>query len=184
MMFIPGFLISLLAFPGVILHELAHKHFCDRYGVPVFEVCYFKLGNPAGYVVHDEPRSYRESFAISVAPFLVNTLAALAVFGVVVTFWANPDATGIATEQLGVSGWLLVWIGVSAAMHAFPSTGDAESIWARTQRDWRASPFVLLGLPVVGLIYVANLLSFLWFDVIYAIALLFAVLQSVAMVAV
>jgi len=50
-------LIALVTFPGIILHEWAHKFFCDRTGVPVYKTCYFRLGNPAGYVY---PRSDRQ----------------------------------------------------------------------------------------------------------------------------
>lgn len=54
-MIIPGFLISILTFPGVIVHEIAHQLFCRICGVAVLDVCYFKAGNPAGYVVHEIP---------------------------------------------------------------------------------------------------------------------------------
>lgn len=56
MFFIPGELISALTFPGVILHEWAHKLFCKRLGVKVLEVKYFQIGKKvAGYVVHEPP---------------------------------------------------------------------------------------------------------------------------------
>jgi hypothetical protein len=40
---IPGFIISLLTFPGVIVHEWAHKIACNLFDVAVFRVVYFKL---------------------------------------------------------------------------------------------------------------------------------------------
>lgn len=175
-MVVPGFLVSLLTFPGVVVHEFAHRTSCDAFDVPVAEVAYFRLGNPAGYVVHGEPTTYRQAFAISVAPFVVNTAVALALFGVVASLWRRPDAVGIATEELGVAGWLLLWVGLSAGMHAFPSRGDAKQIWRRSLAEWRSSPLVLLGMPVVVLVYAANLLSVVWFDAIYALGLLAFVL--------
>ena len=41
-MIIPGPIIALLTFPGVIVHEFAHKLFCDIFNVPVYYVNYFK----------------------------------------------------------------------------------------------------------------------------------------------
>lgn len=181
MLIIPGFLISLVTFPGVVVHEFAHKYVCDRYDVPVLEVCYFRLGNPAGYVLHDEPERFRASFAVSVAPFLVNTVLALASFGVVALLWGKPDGSGIFVEQLGALGYGLLWFGASVGMHAFPSTGDAKGIWNRTRREWRSAPLVLLALPFVAIIYLANLLSFFWLDAIYALGLLFVAVASVGL---
>lgn len=59
---IPGIIISLVTFPGVIIHELAHKVFCYLFGVRVYEVVYFQvkdLSAPVGYVLHDPPQNFR-----------------------------------------------------------------------------------------------------------------------------
>ena len=42
MFVIPGFIISLVTFPGVIVHELAHQIFCMLMKVPVYDVKYFQ----------------------------------------------------------------------------------------------------------------------------------------------
>lgn len=73
-MFIPGWLISLLTFPGVIVHEWAHKKFCDWNGVKVEKVVYFRFGNPAGYVMHEEPKKYNQIFWISAGPLIINSV--------------------------------------------------------------------------------------------------------------
>lgn len=80
MCFIPGALIAILTFPGIIVHEFAHKSFCQRVGVPVYEVCYFRCGNPAGYVKHGPVQRYSQAFLIGVAPFIVNSLLAFIIF--------------------------------------------------------------------------------------------------------
>jgi len=49
--------------------------------------------------------------------------------------------------------------------------GDANVLWTRSRAEWRRSPRVLLGVPIIVVIYVANLLSWLWADVLYAIGL-------------
>jgi len=51
MFFIPGPVIAALTFPGVIVHEMAHQLFCRLFRVAVLDVCYFRFGNPAGYVI-------------------------------------------------------------------------------------------------------------------------------------
>ncbi|SEH13186.1 Putative zincin peptidase [Natronorubrum sediminis] len=167
--------------PGVVVHEFAHKQACDAAGVPVAEVVYFRLGDPPGYVRHHHPKRYRTSFLISVAPFLVNTIISLVAFlgfAWLVTTTVDVASVSAAVADLrvappetlalvGLSGWL----GLSVGMQAFPSTGDAKTLWTRSSSEWRQSPLVLLGVPVVVVIYVANLLSWLWADVLYALAL-------------
>lgn len=54
MFFIPGELISILTFPGIIVHEFAHMLFCRIRKVAVFDACYFRVGNPAGFVIKHE----------------------------------------------------------------------------------------------------------------------------------
>ena len=59
MFFLPGFLISILTFPGVIVHEAAHAFFCRKFEAPILEVKYFRFGNPAGYVIHGDPENFK-----------------------------------------------------------------------------------------------------------------------------
>ena len=63
-MIIPGWIISILTFPGVIVHEAAHMLFCRMRGVAVLEACFFRFGNPAGYVVHDEINDFNSAFLV------------------------------------------------------------------------------------------------------------------------
>ena len=155
-----GWLITLITFPGIILHEWAHKFFCDRTKVPVYKTCYFRLGNPAGYVIHGSVDSYGKAFLITTAPFLVNTSIALLIFLVAVN------------ASLGAINYVLYWLGISIAMHSFPSSEDADNLWGYSKRAWWRNPLALLGFPVVGLIKLARILSAIWFDLLYAVALL------------
>lgn len=165
-MFIPGWVIAVLTFPGVILHELAHKIACDITGVSVYRVCYFRIGNPAGYVEHAPPRKYSQAFIIATAPFLVNSIVAILIFTLALK-------TPLTTEIYGIKlRYILYWLGISIGMHAFPSSGDAKNLWDFTWAVWRRKPYVLLGIPIIVLIYIANALSFFWFDAIYALILL------------
>lgn len=161
---IPGWLVALVTFPGVIVHEMGHQFFCRRYGLPVYSVCYFRVGNPAGYVIHETTNCYRQSFWISVGPLIVNTLVAIAV--------GFPVAISVLTLQTATPfQWVLAWLAVSIGMHAFPSSGDAKNLWARSKEarsEGRLAAYV--GFPIVIFIRAANLASMLWFDAIYSIA--------------
>ena len=48
---IPGIIITWLTFPGVMVHEFAHKLFCRWTKTEVMEVCYFRFGNPVGLLL-------------------------------------------------------------------------------------------------------------------------------------
>src|SRR5258708_19861983 len=74
MFFIPGQLIVLLTFAGVIIHETAHLFFCKLYKLKVFNVCFFRFGNPAGYVIHENSENFTAQFFVSMGPFVVNTV--------------------------------------------------------------------------------------------------------------
>ena len=74
---------------------------------------------------------------ISVGPFLVNT-----VIGAIVSF---PAAIPVIKFGAGdLLDYFLIWLGVSIAMHAIPSTGDAKSMWqsviGRVLRSDRKAP--------------------------------------------
>jgi hypothetical protein len=158
-----GWLIALITFPGIILHEWAHKFFCDRTKVPVYKTCYFRLGNPAGYVIHGQVDNYGKAFLIATAPFLVNTTISAILFSIAVIL------------PLGLAAYVLYWLGISIAMHAFPSSQDADMLWSHSKKDWRRNPLAVLGFPIVGLIKLAALARAIWFDLLYAIALLLVV---------
>jgi hypothetical protein len=163
-MLIPGFLISLVTFPGVIVHELAHQLFCRWFKVPVFKVVYFQTENPVGYVVHEIPSSKWQSIMISIGPFIVNT-----VVGGLVAFPAALPVFKFNTG--GPLDYLLIYLGVSIAMHAFPSTGDADAIWQHIKDKGTSIWVKILGYPIVGLIYLGALGSFIWLDLIYGIGI-------------
>ena len=157
-----GWLIAILTFPGIIVHEWAHKFFCNRANVPVYKTCYFRLGNPAGYVIHGPANSYIKALLITTAPFVVNTSIAFLIFLMATNAPFSP----------GITTYLLYWLGISVAMHSFPSSGDADNLWSYSKKAWRRNPLALFGFPVVGLMKLGTVLSTIWFDLLYAIALL------------
>jgi len=163
MFFIPGILITICTFPGVIVHELAHQLFCRLLKVPVFKVVYFRFGNPAGYVQHEIVTNKWHQILISVCPFFVNTI-----LGALIAF---PAAIPIFKFNNGSPlDYLLIYLGVSIAMHAFPSTGDAKSILKTIKEAETPIWIKIVGYPIIGLIYIGSLGGFFWLDLLYGIA--------------
>lgn len=164
-MIIPGFLIAWLTFPGVIIHELAHKLFCQWTGTRVLRVCYFRFGNPAGFVIHEKPASLWRHMLIGIGPLFVNTAMGLAI-GLGAYFMKR------TSEPLyGV----LLWLAVSIAMHSFPSLGDAKSIW---NAIWeKGAPFLprLVGTPLVALVVLGAVGSIFWLDALYGLGVVMGI---------
>lgn len=165
MIIIPGFLISLVTFPGVIVHEAAHMFFCKLRRVAVFDMCFFRVGNPAGYIIHEEIGSFTTAFLVCVGPLLINSLLC-----VIICFPAFMPVRVFHIEH--PLSYFLLWLGVSIGMHAFPSTHDATNLYQQAKKAAKTlNPLALLSFPLVLLIVLANVLSIFWADYLYGIAL-------------
>ncbi|NML19683.1 DUF3267 domain-containing protein [Pseudoflavitalea sp. G-6-1-2] len=171
-MLIPGIAVSIATFPGVIVHELAHQLFCRWFKVPVFQVVYFQVGNPSGFVLHETPPRKWQSIIISAGPFLINTILGALI--------ALPAALPVFTlDNANWVHYLLMYLGVSIAMHAFPSTGDAKNI-LKSLREKETSPLTkLIGFPVVGLIWLGAIGSMFWLDLLYGVAIAVGIPQLI-----
>lgn len=164
MLIIPGFLIAIVTFPGIIVHELGHLLFCRLRKVAVLEVCFLQTKNPPGYVIHETPKDFTSHFLISVGPFVLNTVLCF-----VLCFPAFIRV--VRFDQQDPLSYFLLWLGLSIGMHAFPSNQDAASLWhAAAGAAKRLNPLALVSLPLVILIYVANVARFFWADLIYGAA--------------
>ena len=168
-MLIPGWLVALVTFPGVVVHEMGHQFFCRLYRLPVYSVCYFRIGNPAGYVVHEPAQNYGQAFWISVGPLVFNTLLTVVIgFPAAMSFYL-PGA-----EQ--PLHWVLGWLAISIGMHAFPSSGDAKNLWRESKEALKkGNVAAVVGFPMVIAIGIANVLSVVWFDAFYAAGVMFLV---------
>ena len=163
MFFIPGSLISAVTLPGIVVHELAHQLFCRYYRIPVYEVCYFRMGTPAGYVVHGEAKSWTQQVMISAGPFFINSI-----LGAVLCFPSILRVSGFEGGASILDG-VLIWLGISISMHAIPSIGDAKSMWSAVAKQRSSNLAKLCVAPLVGLIYLLSLGSFFWLDLIYGV---------------
>jgi len=162
---IPGILISILTFPGVIVHEFAHLFFCKLRKVAVFDVCYFRFGNPVGYVIHENTTNFYTTFLISMGPFFVNTILCLLI--------CIPAYIPINFFNIDHPlSYFLMWLGVSIGMHAVPSNQDAKNLVEQAKEKVKERNILaLVSFPIVGLIYTFNVLRFFWADLAYGVAI-------------
>ena len=164
MVLIPGFLISIVTFPGVIVHEIAHRLSADLLGIPVYQVCYFRVGNPAGYVVHAPVERVRDALLISVTPLIVNTvLCALITFSAVFPLFI------LRAEQYSFVFIVIAWVGISVGMHAFPSNEDMNALVGMVSVQQKGGITLAIAKIVSWVFKIANALRFVWFDAIYAV---------------
>ena len=163
MFFIPAQVISFLTFPGVIVHEAAHFIFCKMYRLAIFDVCFFRFGNPAGYVIHERTTNFRASFFVAVGPFIINSaLCLLFCTAAFVPIWELKIDDPLA--------YFFYWLGLSIGMHAFPSTGDLKNLWAEAPAEAKnGNLLAIISYPLIGLLYVANYARVVWADLGYAI---------------
>jgi len=182
MIVIPGVLISIITFPGVIMHELSLQIFCRLRRVPVYEVEYFQFKNPCGYVAHEPSENPLTIFLITMGPFIFNTLVGalmllpasvvMSEFGFLHGLrYGNVDGDTIMRM---LPTLLAFWLGASILMHAFPSTGDAKILVANILRNKNVNIFVrVLVAPFVGFAYLGAYGSIVWLDLGYAILVAF-----------
>lgn len=157
---VPGFLVAWLTFPGIIVHEAAHALFCRLTGTKVQQVCYFRFGNPVGFVRHDPPTSVWKQLLISGGPFIVNSIV-----GFVIGWLARRFIMG--NEDLKILSYITGWLAVSIAMHAFPSRTDAVNTWKALWAGDAPLTARIVGTPIVALMYLAALFAVAMVDLIY-----------------
>jgi hypothetical protein len=135
----------LLTAPGVVIHELAHKHTAEDLGLAVVEYRLFQFGNPAGYVNHETPRTYRGILAVSAAPFLLNTMLALCLYLAIGISTYYTDLATLSHLQIALMV-IGLWVALSSSLHAFPSAQDISNINTAAKRRWAKTPLGSRGL--------------------------------------
>ncbi len=164
MFFIPGPVIALGTLPGVIVHETGHFFFCRLFRLAVFDVCFFRLGNPAGYVIHERTDNFKALFFVSMGPFFVNTLLCM-VFctAAFLPVWELKTPDPLA--------YFFYWLGLSIGMHAFPSKDDLSNIWELApEKAKHGNLLAIVSLPLIAILYVLNYARVVWADLGYGIA--------------
>lgn len=157
------FITSFLTFPGVMVHEFAHRIACALFGVRVRRAVYFRFGNPLGYVEHDTPRTYFAHFWISSAPLFLNTFLEACIVFVLIK-----QPVHLVLWQVIV----LAWVAFSLGVHAIPSDGDIKNILHVTRHPKSFFGFFagILMFPIVAIVWVADTLKMFGFEIVYALA--------------
>ncbi|WP_257297763.1 hypothetical protein [Haloarchaeobius sp. FL176] len=130
--------VTVLLAPGIAAHEFAHELACRLLGVPVHGSAYLNPLASDAYVDHEPIESFYADAIVALAPLVVNTTFALAAF---------VGAVALA----GTPVWpLLVWVGGTLALTAFPSHSDTASMVATARAlPTVARPFgLLVAVPV------------------------------------
>lgn len=157
-------ILSYMTFPGVVVHEFAHAWACRRMGIAVIKVCYLRIGNPVGYVLHERPAYTLQHIVVAVAPFFVSTAAALIVSLLASALFASHSLVEFHNILVPTA----LWLSFSIALHAFPSSGDADALWGDVRSSQVGFLAKLLLIPVVGLIRLTGLGARVWLDALYA----------------
>jgi len=150
-----------LTFPGVAVHEWAHKIFCKLSGLKVVKVCYFRFGNPSGYVIHESPSNYLQSFFVAVGPIIFNSIISISLAYSITFLPSN-------------SYWRLIflWLAFSVAAHAFPSNEDLSGASSDGLNHLKkgSSLLPLIGFPLIWLMWLAGRFGLI-FRIAFAIGL-------------
>ncbi len=164
--FIPGQLLSLITFPGVIMHEIAHRFICDIFKIRVLKINYFiPFSTVAGGVLHEPTYNLRQHLCIAMAPLFINTILCmiftlpLASSQQIIGYPSNEF--GMSISQYGTLYYILWWIGISMGANAFPSNQDMQGVLDMHPESAiaRISAIIMRGL---------NFLRNIWFSFIYA----------------
>ena len=160
MIFIPGPLIAALTFPGVIMHEVAHRFMCDLLHVPVYGANYFSIGSTrAGYVSHQKTDNVIHVLLISFAPLFINSFFCM--------LFTLPYSSTIHIAGEGINNFangFLWWVGMSMGINAFPSNQDTDNALSAAEENGGSFIIWLL----CSLMKVLNFLSRIWIDFAYA----------------
>lgn len=145
---IPPQLVTILTSPGIMVHEIAHKLFCDLFNLKVYKVCYLNVGSEVGgYVVHERSNTFHIDLLIGIAPLMVNTLVCmLLTFPHSISTLLLGTSFGYATSSAYYAASIVLYaLGIIIGTCAFPSKKDLSSPEELAQTVIQASLVAVLG---------------------------------------
>jgi len=147
---------SLLLFPGMLLHEIAHALACLLLGVRITKAKLWGLGGAS--ITHQRTTGWR-NFAVALAPFFVNSSVAVTSF--YVGHIGLEKTVFIGSRLLPIL--LFYWLGISFAYFAFPSEADLRSGWGELWGHYRSRLLSQAGAFAALLCWITlPLLPFAW----------------------
>ena len=164
---ITGLIVAIFTFPGIILRLIVSRLLCRYLDIPFFKVTYFEPNRPIGTSVFEPPRSPWTAIVLIFGPALANTLLGFLIGAPAVFAFFTYDETPL----LSLLDIFLVWLGVSLAVHSFPTFEHAKAI-ENTLQDSRNPGWVQwMGQFLSVFAYAGAVGSMFWLDVIYALVL-------------
>jgi len=157
--FIPGELIALLTFPGVILHEISHRFFCDIYNIPVYAISYFSpLSKKAGHVIHGRTDNIYHKFLIAIGPLIINSIICmLLTFPFACSVYLHTTFVDYVCPSLSLPFAIMAWIGYSSGFNAIPSNQDMNGLVEKASSAFGKLILIaftlivaLFNLPIIG----------------------------------
>jgi hypothetical protein len=163
--FITGYITAILTFPGIVVRQIVTQLLCRYFEIPVFKVIYFQPWPPFGAVQHEPPGSPLTGMILILGPCMVNVfLGFLIGFPAVFGFLTFDDTIIVSCRDL-----FLIWLGISIAVHSFPTFENAKAVKNCTMADRNPSWLQAIGAPLAGLMYLGAIGSIIWLDVIFAL---------------
>lgn len=147
---IPKECIALIMFPGVIIHEIAHRLFCDFYNIPVYKVSYLNIfSKNTGHVLHQKTENSFYKFFIGMAPLFINTLLCmLFTFPLVLSSILKTDFLHFDGNMSYII-YVMAWLGFTIGFQAIPSNQDIAPLKILA-KSWPAK----IGLGIITLMNV------------------------------
>lgn len=129
-MLLPNRLISFVSFPGVILHEITHRFFCDIAAVHAYNISSIKpFFAMAGCIKHESTINIKRLFFISMGPLIINSVVCMLLtfpYGTKLTL--GTDFVPYSFEWIRYIDYFALWMGLSAGYQAMPSNNDIDNI--------------------------------------------------------
>lgn len=165
--YIPGELIAFFTFPGIVLHEIAHRFFCDIFDIDVYYIRYFiPFNQKAGHVIHAPTSNICHYFFIGAGPLILNSLVCmLLTFPAGCASYLDVEFAKNTSPIWEALYAILSWSGYSIGFHAMPSNQDIADLEFLA----RPSIFKLFIHTFVEFVKLFNLNYFgFWLRIIYS----------------
>lgn len=104
------------------------------------------------------------TFLVEIGIFIINTIVG--------AITALPGALVVIKFGAGTMfDYILIWLGVSIAMHSFPSLEKARKIWIMVRSKKTPCRLKFIATPIVIFMYLFAKGSVVWLDLLYGIGI-------------
>ncbi|BDC34608.1 hypothetical protein Noda2021_05660 [Candidatus Dependentiae bacterium Noda2021] len=121
---------SIITLPGIIVHEISHKFFCDIFDIPVKQVKYFiPFADITSSTTAQLPKRFMTSYWIAIAPLIINSIVCvLFTLPYSIMFYYGTEFVSSTSRLFNICNGILLWVGLSIGWHAIPSRSDLSNV--------------------------------------------------------